>query len=52
MEKQADIRISSAIDRDLLHKDIRKIEKFDNYWLSSYIILKTNKLKRILILSF
>lgn len=39
MEKQADIRTSSAIDWELLHKTIRKIEKDENYWLCSYIIL-------------
>jgi integrase len=39
MEKQADIRTSSAIDWEVLHKTIRKIEKDENYWLSSYIIL-------------
>jgi integrase len=39
MEKQADIRTSSAIDWEVLHKTIRKIEKDENYWLCSYIIL-------------
>ena len=39
MENQANIQTSSAIDWELLHKTIRKIEKEENYWLCSYIIL-------------
>lgn len=39
MEKLADIRTSSAIDWEVLHKTIRKIEKDENFWLCSYIIL-------------
>ena len=39
METQNNIRTSSPIDWELLHKTIRKIEKDENYWLCSYIIL-------------